>query len=133
MGRKPKQYKYVKSNDGRRNNGRKKGVRNIDVLDANSSLRVNKAKRNRATIYTQNAIAKVFGSQEEFFESMAEFAKKGSFNHAKQLMEYGFGKPGESNEDNNNKVNINIKNLFTGNEEQNTIDIDETTESEPKI
>ncbi len=129
MGRKPKQYKYVKQNDGRKNNGRKKGVRNIDVLDANSSLRVNKAKRNRATIHTQNAISKVFGSQEEFFESTAMFAKKGSFPHAKLLMEYGFGKPGDSDDDNQKNVNINIKNLFTGNEEENTIDIDEEAKS----
>ena len=60
MGRKPKQYKYVKENDGRRNNGRKQGVRNVPVVRPTSSAALNDAKRKRVGIYALNAMAKVF-------------------------------------------------------------------------
>ena len=62
MGRKPKQYKYVKENDGRRNNGRKPGVRNVPVVRPTSSASINNAKRNRVGIYALNAMANAFGS-----------------------------------------------------------------------
>ena len=126
MGRKPKEYKYVKANDGRKNNGRKKGIKNKEVLKANSPLAINKAKLNRVSIYSLNAISKVFGSEQAFWESLAEFAKKGSFPHTKLLAEYKYGKPGEDPNDNAKNVNINIKNLFTGSqeEENKTIDVE---------
>ena len=34
MGRKPKEFKYIKKNDGRRNNGRKKGDRHLAKTNA---------------------------------------------------------------------------------------------------
>ena len=124
MGRKPKQYKYVKENDGRRNNGRKQGVRNVPVVRPTSSAAINNAKRNRIGIYALNAMAKVFGSEEEAWESLAEQAKQ-SFPHLKLLFEYKYGKPLDKPEEKQQKVNINIKNLFTGSqEEDNTIELD---------
>ena len=124
MGRKPKQYKYVKENDGRRNNGRKPGVRNVPVVRPTSSAAINDAKRKRVGIYALNAMAKVFGSEEEAWESLAEQAKQ-SFPHLKLLFEYKYGKPLDKPEEKQQKVNINIKNLFTGGqEEDNTIDLD---------
>ena len=124
MGRKPKQYKYVKENDGRRNNGRKQGVRNVPVVRPTSSAAINDAKRNRVGIYALNAMSKVFGSEEEAWESLAEQAKE-SFPHLKLLFEYKYGKPLDKPEEKQQKVNINIKNLFTGTqEEDNTIELD---------
>ena len=124
MGRKPKQYKYVKENDGRRNNGRKQGVRNVPVVRPTSSAAINNAKRNRVGIYALNAMPKVFGSEEEAWESLAEQAKS-SFPHLKLLFEYKYGKPLDKPEEKQQKVNINIKNLFTGShEEDKTIDLD---------
>ena len=125
MGRKPKQYKYVKENDGRRNNGRKPGVRNVPVVRPTSSAAINDAKRKRVGIYALNAMAKVFGSEEEAWESLAEQAKQ-SFPHLKLLFEYKYGKPLDKPEEKQQKVNINIKNLFTGGQEEddNTIELD---------
>jgi len=125
MGRKPKQYKYVKENDGRRNNGRKQGVRNVPVVRPTSSAAINNAKRNRVGIYALNAMSKVFGSEEEAWESLAEQAKE-SFPHLKLLFEYKYGKPLDKPEEKQQKVNINIKNLFTGGQEEDdkTIELD---------
>jgi len=124
MGRKPKQYKYVKENDGRRNNGRKPGVRNVPVVRPTSSAAINDAKRKRVGIYALNAMAKVFGSEEEAWESLAEQAKQ-SFPHLKLLFEYKYGKPLDKPEEKQQKVNINIKNLFTGSQEEDkTIELD---------
>lgn len=125
MGRKPKQYKYVKENDGRRNNGRKQGVRNVPVVRPTSSAAINDAKRNRVGIYALNAMSKVFGSEEEAWQSLAEQAKN-SFPHLKLLFEYKYGKPLDKPEEKQQKVNINIKNLFTGGQEEDdkTIELD---------
>ena len=72
MGRKPKQYKYVKETDGRRNNGRKKGVRNVPVVRPTSSAApLTMPSETRVGIYALNAMAKVFGSEEEAWESLA--------------------------------------------------------------
>ena len=125
MGRKPKQYKFVKDNDGRRNNGRKKGVRNVDVLKATPTS-LNRAKENRVALSTLNAIRQVYGSETDFWIDCAEKAKGGSFPHAKLLASYRFGNPGDNLNENSKEVNINIKNLFTGNQED-TIDLDEET------
>ena len=90
MGRKPKQYKYVKENDGRRNNGRKPGVRNVPVVRPTSSAAINNAKRNRVGIYALNAMSKVFGSEEEAWESLAEQAKeKALFRAQRKAVEAG--------------------------------------------
>ena len=134
MGRKPKQYKYVKENDGRRNNGRKQGVRNVPVVRPTSSAAINNAKRNRIGIYALNAMAKVFGSEEEAWESLAEQAKQ-SFPHLKLLFEYKYGKPIDAPEEKQQKVNINIKNLFTGSQDDDkTIELDnEEASSESEI
>ena len=135
MGRKPKQYKYVKENDGRRNNGRKPGVRNVPTVRPTSSAALNDAKRKRVGIYALNAMAKVFGSEEEAWESLAEQAKS-SFPHLKLLFEYKYGKPLDTPEEKQQKVNINIKNLFTGSQEDDkTIELsnDEEADTEQEI
>jgi hypothetical protein len=135
MGRKPKERKYVKPTDGRKNNGRKKGEKvnkPIKKVMATPST-MNKAKRDRVNIYALNAMKRVFGSEEAAWESLAEKAKD-SFPHLKLLFEYKYGKPGDSDFGNDKpKMNINIKNLFAGNkedDEQDIIDITEDSEEE---
>jgi hypothetical protein len=128
MGRRPKEYKYVKKTDGRKNNGRKKGETYKDKQPTRATTSaLNKAKKARVGIYALNAMKDVFGSEEAAWKALAEQALGGSFPHMKLLFEYKYGKP----EDNlptkeNQKLNINIKNLFTGTQqesEQETIDI----------
>ena len=121
MGRKPKERKYVKSTDGRKNNGRKRGEK------VNKPIRkvmatpgaMNKAKKDRVNIYALNAMKEVFGSEEKAWESLAEKAKD-SFPHLKLLFEYKYGKPEDVVDETKPKVNINIKNLFAGNQDDDT-------------
>ena len=42
------------------------------------------------------AITEQFGSEVDFFKDIATHAKGGSFNHAKLLAEYAYGKPKET-------------------------------------
>lgn len=117
MGRKPKEYKYVKKNDGRKNNGRKKGQGMVKKTMA-TPARINDAKKNRIGIYALNAMKEVFGSEEEAWRNLAEQAKD-SFPHMKLLFEYKYGKAGETIEETKSKkVDINIKNLFAGSQDK---------------
>jgi len=132
MGRKPKERKYVKPTDGRKNNGRKKGEsvnKPVKKVMATPSS-MNKAKKDRINIYALNAMKQVFGSEEAAWESLAEKAKE-SFPHLKLLFEYKYGKPGEPLSDESKpKLNINIKNLFANNKEEGDNDIIDITDEE---
>ena len=126
VGRRPKERKYVKPTDGRKNNGKKKGeTRNRPIVATPSAL--NKAKKDRVHIYALNAMKKVFGSEEKAWESLAEKAKE-SFPHLKLLFEYKYGKPEDVGLNDNPKVNINIKNLFAGNQDKEIPDVVDITE-----
>ena len=46
------------------------------------------------TLYAVNAIRQEYGSEEDFWVEMAKNAKK-SFNYAKMITEYAYGKPQE--------------------------------------
>jgi len=130
MGRKPKERKFVKDTDGRKNNGRKRGERvNKPVIATPGAI--NKAKKDRVHIYALNAMKQVFGSEEKAWESLAEKAKD-SFPHMKLLFEYKYGKPEDVDlREGRPKVNINIKNLFAGNQDQSDDpDIIDVTEEE---
>ena len=131
MGRKPREFKYVKKNDGRKNNGRKKGDTNLKKATATPSY-LNEAKRKRIGIYALNAMNKVFGSEEEAWQELARQAKD-SFAHLKLLFEYKYGRPTENIDytSGGEKLNIPITNIFAGTQKppeiENTIDI--TSES----
>ena len=130
MGRKPKERKFVKDTDGRKNNGRKRGERvNKPVIATPGAI--NKAKKDRVHIYALNAMKQVFGSEEKAWESLAEKAKE-SFPHMKLLFEYKYGKPEDVDlREGKPKVNINIKNLFAGNQNQSDDpDVIDVTEEE---
>jgi len=129
VGRRPKERKYVKPTDGRKNNGRKKGDRVNKPITA-TPRGLNKAKKDRVHIYALNAMKEVFGSEEKAWESLAEKAKD-SFPHLKLLFEYKYGKPEDVGiNEGRPKVNINIKNLFAGNQDEDKPDIIDVTEEE---
>ena len=127
MGRKPKEFKYVRKNDGRRNNGRKKGETKLKKATATPS-HLNEAKRKRIGIYALNAMNQVFGSEEEAWQELARQAKD-SFAHLKLLFEYKYGRPTENIDytSGGEKLNIPITNIFAGTQKppeiENTIDI----------
>ena len=129
MGRKPKERKYVKPTDGRKNNGRKRGEKvnsPVKKVMATSGA-LNKAKKDRVHIYALNAMREVFGSEEKAWESLAQKAKD-SFPHLKLLFEYKYGKPEDVGlNEGKPKVNINIKNLFAGNQD------DDNQKDEPDV
>lgn len=129
MPRKKKDYKYVKKNDGRKNNGRKKGETNLKRTTATPSA-MNQAKKDRIGIYALNAMKEVFGSEDEAWRELAKQAKEGSFPHFKMLMEYKYGKPGEQQPNKPNSIDINIKNLFAGTQEPPKDDIIDITDEE---
>lgn len=130
MGRKPKEFKYIKKNDGRRNNGRKKGDRPLAKTNATPAA-INEAKKDRIGIYALNAMKEVFGSEEEAWAELAKQAKS-SFAHMKLLFEYKYGKPTESVDytSGGQKLDIPITNIFAGT--QQTPEIDNTIDITPE-
>lgn len=127
-----KEYKYIKKTDGRKNNGREKGSKNRSKLYATPSG-VNQAKKDRVKIYGINAIKKAYGSEQEFWEFIAEESKT-SFNHLKFLGEQIYGLSKDRVGDRPAPTQINIKNLFSGTqqleESQQDEDIIDVTEEE---
>ena len=127
MGRRPKEFKYIKKNDGRRNNGRKKGDRPLAKTNATPAA-INEAKKDRIGVYALNAMKEVFGSEEEAWAELAKQAKN-SFAHMKLLFEYKYGKPTESVDytSGGQKLDIPITNIFAGTQQapeiDNTIDV----------
>lgn len=77
----------IKPTDGRRNNRRKKSIPLVKVPDMDRSNKpaMTKAKKSRKKMYAKKALKNVFGGEVEFFESIAQQAKKGSYNHQKLL------------------------------------------------
>jgi ferritin-like protein len=57
---------------------------------------MNTAKKNRKKQYAKKAIKNVFGSEVNAFESLAEKAKEGSYNHMKLLMDYAYDEDKET-------------------------------------
>lgn len=77
--------------DGRTTNGRKEGTV-VKKQPKMTPANMNKAKKNRLSIYSVNSIINEFGSEEEFTNFLAKEARD-SFNHLKLLMDYAYGKP----------------------------------------
>ena len=94
MARAYKNSEAIKKTDGRKNNGRKKGEVRVAKAPKMTPSQLNKAKKDRMTLYAINAIRQEYGSEEDFWLHMAQQARK-SFTHAKTIMEYAYGKPSE--------------------------------------
>jgi hypothetical protein len=121
----------IKRTDGRKNNKRLE-PKPISTIKKLVPARQNKAKRDRISSYATNAMKEVFGSEKEAFKHLAELGKK-NFTHMKLLMEYAYGKPSDSINDNNNskKVQVPVINFFNNKESQIQDDvIDVTPEDE---
>lgn len=118
----------IKSTDGRKNNKRLPAKVQLNGPVTSKPARINEAKKKKISNYAVNAMKKVFGSEQQAMETLAEFGKKGSLGHMKLLMEYGFGKPNEMNDTGNSNKSvapvINFYNNPPQIEQNNTIDID---------
>ena len=118
----------IKSTDGRKNNKRLPAKVQLNGPVSSKPARINEAKKKKISNYAVNAMKKVFGSEQEAMETLAEFGKKGSLGHMKLLMEYGFGKPNEMNDTGNSNKSvapvINFYNNPPQIEQNKTIDID---------
>lgn len=130
MGRAKQNSAYIKPNDGRRNNGRKKGEKygSKSKTLIKSSSQLTPAKKERISTYALNAMKEVFGSEEEAWKSLAEQAKD-SFAHMNLLWQYRYGKPTDGNEGNTKKkLDVPVINFYASEKQikeiDNTIDID---------
>tara|TARA_R110000822_G_scaffold153633_1_gene293068 strand:+ start:47 stop:475 length:429 start_codon:yes stop_codon:yes gene_type:complete len=120
----------IKPTDGRKGNGKnKQGIKAVQAKKASMTpARLNQAKKDLIGTYALKAMKKVFGSEEEAWETLAEKAKD-SFAHMNLLFQYRYGKPMDKLPENNQeKNNAPIINFFASpqqiHEMQETIDID---------
>ena len=93
----------IKPTDGRKGNGKnKQGIKAVQVQKANMTpARLNQAKKDQIGTYALKAMKKVFGSESEAWETLAEKAKEGSFAHLNLLWQYKYGKPIDKEKGNN--------------------------------
>lgn len=128
--RKQKNSANLKPTDARKSNG--KGQPSSKVIKARVQstppAQVNKAKKDLISSYAVKAMKKVFGSEEEAWEALAEKAQD-SFAHMNLLFQYRYGKPlDKPAEKQEKKSNAPIINFFASSEQikhlDNTIDID---------
>lgn len=77
----------IRPTDGRKNNKRKKSIpiKPVPDIERSNKPALNKAKKSRKKLYAKKAVKNIFGGEVEFFESIAQQAKKGSYNHQKLL------------------------------------------------
>ena len=120
----------IKPTDGRKGNGKnKQGIKAVQVQKANMTpARINQAKKDQIGTYALKAMKKVFGSEAEAWETLAEKAKD-SFAHMNLLFQYRYGKPMDKiPEGNQDKNNAPVINFFASpqqiHEMEETIDID---------
>ena len=120
----------IKPTDGRKGNGKnKQGIKAVQVQKANMTpARLNQAKKDQIGTYALKAMKKVFGSEAEAWETLAEKAKD-SFAHMNLLFQYRYGKPMDKLPENNqDKNNAPVINFFASpqqiHEMEETIDID---------
>lgn len=118
------------ANDGRAGNGKgKPNTKEItSKLKSMPPAQLNKAKKDQISTYALKAMKKVFGSEAEAWETLAEQAKD-SFAHMNLLWQYRYGKPGDqAKEDNTPKVQAPVINFYANSDQikelDNTIDID---------
>lgn len=130
MGTAKRNSQNITPRDGRKNNGRKPGEKLVKNQAKLTPAKLNKAKRDRMTVYATNAIISTYGSEEAFWEMMAGKARK-SFSHAKMVVEYAYGKPQDTvgAPTNNKAPTINFYNTKQPVDE--TIDISHEEEDRP--
>lgn len=122
----------IKHTDGRKNNGRKPSkIKTKEIAGRKANLtpaQLTPAKKAQISTYALKAMKKVFGSEAEAWEALAEQAKD-SFAHMNLLWQYRYGKPGEAKEDGGgSKSNAPVINFYASPEQtkklEDTIDIE---------
>jgi hypothetical protein len=125
--------KNQKPTDGRKSNSRKQSKQETKAIvkkaQSMTPAQINNAKKDRASTYALKAMKKVFGSESEAWETLAEKAKEGSFAHLNLLWQYKYGKPIDKEKGNNAPTTkAPVINFYNNGPEQpqidNTIDID---------
>jgi 5-carboxymethyl-2-hydroxymuconate isomerase len=129
MPRKQKNNANVKPTDARKTNGKNQPSSKVikSRLASTTPAKLNQAKKDLISTYAVNAMKKVFGSEAEAWETLAEQAKD-SFAHMNLLFQYGYGKPIEKKKENDTqKSNAPVINFFASTEQtrqlEDTIDI----------
>ncbi len=131
--------KNQKPTDGRKNNKRQQSKQETrEIVKKAKSMtpaQLNNAKKDRVSAYALKAMKKVFGSEAEAWETLAEKAKEGSFAHLNLLWQYKYGKPIDKEANNNvSKSNAPVINFFNNAPQQeqidNTIDVDYTEDKD---
>lgn len=131
--------KNQKPTDGRKNNKRQQSKQETrEIVKKAKSMtpaQLNNAKKDRVSAYALKAMKKVFGSEAEAWETLAEKAKEGSFAHLNLLWQYKYGKPIDKEASNNvAKSNAPVINFFNNAPQQehidNTIDVDYTEDKD---
>ena len=130
MAKATKHSDNIKPTDGRKGNGKnKQGIKAVQVQKANMTpARLNQAKKDQIGTYALKAMKKVFGSEAEAWETLAEKAKD-SFAHMNLLFQYRYGKPMDKAPDSKqDKNNAPVINFFASPQQihdmEETIDID---------
>ena len=102
--KKPNKATALRRNDGRKHNARKKkNKKEVARKKKDMTLsELNKAKKDRMTLYAINALRSEYSSEADFWKMIAEQARS-SFNHAKLIMEYAYGKPQDNPGGHDNK------------------------------
>ncbi len=138
MGRNVKKNSQaITKTDGRKNNGGKRLPKKpgSGQVSLKSPSQLNKAKKDRIGIYALNAMKKVFGSEEEAWESLAEQAQS-SFSHMNLLWQYRYGKPAEqgAGDGGEKKMNVPVINFYASTEQikevENTIEVEHEEDDE---
>lgn len=131
--------KNQKPTDGRKNNSRKQSKEETRAIvkkaQSMTPAQINNAKKDRASTYALKAMKKVFGSESEAWETLAEKAKEGSFAHLNLLWQYKYGKPIDKEKGNNVAATkapvINFYNNAPESKQiDNTIDVDYIEDSD---
>ena len=120
----------VKPTDGRKSNGKnKEGIKAVQAKKSSMTpARINQAKKDQIGTYALKAMKKVFGSEAEAWEALAEKAQD-SFAHMNLLFQYRYGKPMDKIPDNKqDKNNAPVINFFASPQQveqlEDTIDIE---------
>lgn len=128
---KPKKHSpHIKPTDGRKTNGKnKEGIRTVQAKKASMTpARLNQAKKDQIGTYALKAMKKVFGSEAEAWEALAEKAQD-SFAHMNLLFQYRYGKPMDKKDDDGTaKIQAPVINFYAAPEQlsqmEETIDIE---------
>lgn len=85
-----------RKNDGRTNNHRRDRVKMIKADPSLPAARSTPAKKSRAKKLSNKAIKNIFGSEDGIWDKLAEQALSGNMKAMEMLLQYQYGKAGES-------------------------------------